>query len=142
MRTLIAMTAFAAMLAGCQNSGDPKICTMIIDPPPPPSLDRQMTSQEEVNWNRTRAEACLHRQAYRLANSSDPAETVAHAVTEACEAPIAESAAWIHKVTWDGATSDEQAALSEQARLAAIESYGSFALLKVVEGRAGKCKPD
>lgn len=135
-RVLIA--AVAITLAGCGVRPDDSICTPIFDPPSAQSADDSLEFSESPDWQRKRADACVHRQAYRLALSEDPAETVAKAVVEFCASPIAGSAVLNANKEVDQGYID---ASERDARMEAIvKAYEPFALSKVVEGRAGKCR--
>ena len=138
---LIAVAAIA--LAGCQARPNSNICTPIIEPLTPVDVQDSSRLQSDVDWQRTRAEACVHRQAYRLAPSTDPAETVARAALEACDAEIGAAVALIHGRTYDATQGFSREQKLESAKYyadRASKSYERLALLKVVEGRAGKCQ--
>lgn len=93
---------------------------------------------------RTRAEACLHRAAYQLGKSPDDADDVSRAAVEQCRADINSvmlelKASVIRGMIRAGDTSgavETANGIERQAR----SDLQQFALLKVVEGRAGKCK--
>ena len=133
------------VLTGCTNRGNPTVCTSIQEPPSATSVEDSLASQQDPEWQRVRAEACVHRQSYRLASSSDPAETVAKAVVVHCESPIDGAArvsahTEIDPAADDIVTPEELNALA--GRIAEITAnFEKYALSKVVEGRAGNCKP-
>lgn len=137
----VAVVAASALLTGCGGRGDPSVCTPILEPTTPSDADASLAAQRDAEWQRQRADACVHRQAYRLAGSGDPAETVAAAVVEACEAAVAHSAAV--NAHWEMEQGYLAAGDQVIQRAAEIEAnYERFALLKVVEGRAGGCPAD
>jgi len=132
------------VLTGCQN-GDPAICTPITDPLSPTSIEQAEQQNRDPVWVRLRAEACVHRNAYRIAGSPDEADVVARAVIEACSSAIDQSVAMTRSEGVlilgemdPAARLAEGDAIEERAR----RSWQSLALLKVVEGRAGRCKPE
>lgn len=126
---LVAMSALTLAACGQDNS----ICKIIIEP----------TTPDDGSSNGGResmaAEACIHRQAYNLAKSSDPAEIVAKATVESCEQQIDTAARTSAHYTTTILKIEEEGHIDQ--RIGQIkEGYERFALLKVVEGRAGKCK--
>lgn len=128
---LILVTMSALTLAACGQ--DNSICKIVIEP----------TTADDGSSNGGRegmaAEACIHRQAYNLAKSSDPAEVVAKAAIESCEQQIDTAARTSAHYTTALLKIDDEGHIDQ--RIAQIkESYERFALLKVVEGRAGRCK--
>lgn len=135
-RTLI--VAVAITLAGCGARPDDSICTPIFDAVTPTDTQDSMRLQRDPDWQMKRADACVHRQAYRLAHSTDPAETVAKATVEACEAVISTSASInaAHEVDQGYVGVGEVTFRIDSIKAA----YERMALLKVVEGRAGKCR--
>ncbi|RYF30183.1 MAG: hypothetical protein EOO23_05705 [Comamonadaceae bacterium] len=137
--------AFAVLLSGCgANDGDPSVCTPVLEPRRSSSVEDSLAKQQNPDWQLVRAEACVHRQAYRLAKSPDPAPIVAKAVVVYCEAPIdgvarVSAHSEIDAAADDLVTSEELSALAD--RIAEIKTnFESYALSKVVEGRAGKCR--
>jgi len=137
------LIAIVGTITACQAGPDESICTAIIEPMTPVDAEDSVRLQSNGDWVRTRAEACVHRQAYRLAASSDPAETVAKAALEACEAEVGAAVALMHGRTYDGTAGLNRELRLESAKLyadRAADSYKSLALLKVVEGRAGNCR--
>lgn len=125
-------------LTGCTNNGDPDICTAIVDAPVAELSSESLENDFDPGWQRKNADACVHRQAYRLATSDDPAETVAKAVVEFCGGIIATSAIVNanDEVAKGLFTQDQRNQRADQI----AANYEPFALSKVVEGRAGKCK--
>lgn len=129
----------SALTAGCGAPSDPSICTPILEPTTPADADASLAAQRDADWQRKRADACVHRQAYHLAGAGDPAETVAAAAVEACEAAVSHSAAV--NAHWEMEQGYIEAGGQVMQRAAEIKAnYELFALLKVVEGRAGRCK--
>lgn len=109
----IALVALA--LAGCQQAqkADDRIC---------------LTAPSEIAPGDMKA--CVHKWAYRLAQSSDPAETVAKAVATACN-DVANYAA-----KKQGGTDQEIFENYASARqIAEVD-----ALFRVVQARAGHCE--
>lgn len=144
MKKSIFIGGIAMGLTGCGAAQDNSICTSVIYPPFPDDASESVALQDDLDWQWKRAEACLHRQGYRLAGSEDPAETVAKAVVEACEAEVGAAAALIHKRDFDQSLAPTVRGKMDEAQESerlARESYERFALLKVVEGRAGNCRP-
>lgn len=129
----------ALVLTGCNQGGDPSICTPIFKASTPASSAEALERQNDIGWQSNRANACVHRMAYRLAASNDPAETVARAVLAACSEPIAtsvESTAQ-HMQRVFNRTDQES---YDQTVAQFTRQFEGEALAKVVEGRAGKCK--
>lgn len=139
----IAIIIAALVVAGCTNRGDPSICRPILDPPTPADEAASIRLQTDEDWQRKRAEACVHREAYRPANAPDAIQDVAWAVMEACDAPVTKAVSLVHKRAFDDAADSP---LNDRVRIAreyedeARRSYQRFARLKIVEGRAGKCR--
>jgi len=107
----IALVALA--LAGCQQAqkADDRIC---------------LTAPSEIAPGDMKA--CVHKWAYRLARSSDPAETVAKAVVAACN-DVANAA--VEKL----GTVNQVERYEGTVRLAETD-----ALFRVVQARAGHCE--
>lgn len=135
-----AATAVALALAGCAETTNSAICKPIGDS----TIDGLDRSPGNLNEGkaRTLAQDCLHRNAYRLAQSDDTADIVARAVVEACEADIGVATALLHKSSYDSFPTRpiaQRTAEAGKVAEAAKGSYREYALLKVVEGRAGDC---
>jgi len=130
--------AVALILTGCSNKGDPAICTVITDPVESESSEQFLKDEMSPSWNKAKADACVHRQAYRLSQSSDPAATIAKAAVEICGGEIATSAI----LNANEEVHNRIIAMNQRDRRAdaIAHAYEAFALSKVVEGRAGKCK--
>jgi hypothetical protein len=85
--------------------------------------------------SRVIADWCVKRAAYLMARSSDPAPTVAKAVTAACEDPIS------------GIVREDYASMAKAVPSMSAEEYDRWtrdnyeksALARVVEARANKC---
>lgn len=140
-----AILAAALGLSGCSGGrGDSAVCTPIIEPREASGVEDSLENQRSPEWQRVRAEACVHRQAYRLATSSDPAPTVAKAVVVYCENPIdavARVSAFAERDPLAIRTPSDGTMKVIDDRIAEIKTnFESFALSKVVEGRAGKCR--
>lgn len=141
MRIAIILTGL--VLAGCSNTGKNEVCSQIIEPQQSSGVDDSLAKQQDPEWQRIRAEACVHRQAYRLAASPDPAPTVAKAVVVFCESPIdgvARVSAYAERDPLAIRIPSEETMRVVDERIAEIKrNFEAFALSKVVEGRAGKC---
>lgn len=141
---LTAVTISAMLLSGCGGGQDDPLCTRILEPQETTSVEGSLANQQDPEWQRVRAEACVHRQAYLLAVSPDPAPTVAKAVVVYCENPI-DSVARVSAHSEISPLEDHRATEEEidalDRRIAEIKTnFEAFALSKVVEGRAGKCR--
>ena len=111
----------ALLLVGCDGSADGRICAIA----PAVVKSGDMT-------------ACVHRWAYRLARSDDPATVVAAAVATACS-DVANDAA-------DKVASSMAVQVAGDPVAARTEAYAgnmaigeSQALFRVVQARAGNC---
>lgn len=104
-----------ALLAGCDRA-DPMICSS------PPKL---VQGQPELYMN------CVHRWAYRLAQSNESVAVVADAVATACNEPISVSAEQSeHKYGKPG----------DGSYYEAVRSFAlSDARFRIVQARAGHC---
>lgn len=143
MRTAF-VAAITVSLASCAQGNDPKICTQIIEPPSSTDPVAGVAKRDTLEWSMASAEACLHRNAYRLASSTDEAETVARAVVQACENAVERAVSYRRSGAFASGSDlplSERVSVGDEAEAAARRSWTEFALLKVVEGRAGKCKP-
>lgn len=131
-------------LTGCSPQPDNDVCTRIIEAPQPTDAEDSLAKQRDPQWQLVRAEACVHRQAYRLAASPDPAPTVAKAVVVFCEAPIdgvARVSAFAERDPLSIRSPSDETMRVVDERIAEIKAnFEDFALSKVVEGRAGKCR--
>jgi hypothetical protein len=137
----IITAAIALTLMGCGARPNASICEPVVDPASATSIEDGLTLQRDPAWQRKRADACVHREAYTLAASSDPAEVVAKAVGEACEANIDASARLTAAEERDPLGIRQAGDQTIDARITEIKAaYERFALLKVVEGRAGNCR--
>lgn len=133
MHRVVFILALTTTLAGCGLGQDNSICTVI------PSTTLPDDGSDTGGREGMIAEACVHRQAYRLSRSSDPAEIVARAAIEACEQPIDTAARLSARYTHDTLRLNDEDHID--VRIEQIkEGYERLALLKVVEGRAGKCR--
>lgn len=88
-------------------------------------------------------EDCLHRWAYSLAPSSDPADQVASATVAACAGQLS---AWNRESLTPGAGAPAQAlSLMSGEPISPMAAHREFAesraLFFVVQARAGKCAP-
>ena len=145
MKRLLILAVVA--LAGCQATAkpDPKICAAITDPAEAVSIEDGSAKQQDANWTRVYAEACVHRSAYNFSQGPDSADAISRAVLESCEGKIERAAFNLgEEAAARFATSDQatQRAVAKETRDDALESYDRLALLRVVEARAGHCKAD
>lgn len=139
IRRRVITVATVLTLAGCGARPDNSICTAIIDPPSPKDATESLALQGDAAWQVKRADACVHRQAYRLARSSDPATIVAKAVVEACRSPISAVGPLISLDERDVGVNPPRWVVD--SRLREVDGlYEQRALSKVVEGRAGNCR--
>lgn len=137
MKRLILAAALIA-LTGCQKvvENDPRICTVAPLLADMPEEGRKSSLQK--------LDECVHRWSYRLARSTDEAETVAKAVLGACELQL-------HDAVLDWPTPEDRQIKDPTLRSAAIriaendgraflmEVTPTRALFHVVQARAGKC---
>lgn len=105
------LAATALALGGCGNfeQEDDRICVR------PPTVILQKGDMD----------ACVHKWAYRLAKSNEPAHVVAKAVATAC-----------NDVANDGLSNDTA---GSQAYRAKMDIGENLALFRVVQARAGHC---
>lgn len=144
MRTAL-IVAMTAVLASCAQGSDPKVCIPIIEPPTADDPVEMVKMRDTLEWSIGNAETCLHRNAYRLAKSTDESETVARAAVQACESAVERAISYRRATAFQaepsGTPLDERLKVGDEAEAAARRSWFEFALLKVVEGRAGDCEP-
>lgn len=129
-----------ATVVGCSGKPD-NICTQIIEPRASEAVEDSVRNQGDPEWHRVRTEACVHRKAYLLAPSDDPAETVADAVITYCQPNIdaaASRAAYSEADPTNSGRFDSE--MLERRTVEIKASYNQLALLKVIEGRAGNCR--
>lgn len=114
MRVLI--LAATVLLAACDQSPKPddRIC---------------LTAPTEIATGDMKA--CVHKWAYRLARSSDPAKVVAEAVVDACN-DVAN-----YRADGSPLENTEEGKRQYEAALAEAETN---ALFRVVQARAGHCE--
>jgi hypothetical protein len=143
MKTIALVAMAAVMLAGCNGkvSNDGRICTT---PPPLDISGNPEGNRVNPGWQRQNADGCVHRWAYRLAGSPDPATTVADAVMGACQDTVFRTA--LAKDAdqqkrqeptggFDTETGQDVNSYAEQWR-----ELRNQALFNVVQARAGHCK--
>lgn len=108
-------------LVGCANRADDKIC----------ATAPNEGASGDMN-------ACIHKWAYRLAQSNDPADVVAKAVVHACNDVANEVAERVGTGPDAKIGADLERAKTEAYR--GIVNVGEMqALFRVVQARAGKC---
>lgn len=132
-------------LSGCAQSNS--ICQVVIEPI---SLDdpvEMLKLSNTIEWAKSDAEACVHRNGYRLAGAKEAADLVARSVVQACESPIEKAVSFVRADQYDfavrvaRATTDEADQSADESEAKARKSYLELAMMRVVEGRAGNCKP-
>lgn len=132
-------------LAGCSQTNG--ICQAVFEAMRVDDPVAMLKMSNELPWTKTDAEACLHRNAYRLAPSKDAADIVARAVVQACEQEVTKAASLYRADAYDFAvtvgreTTDNADRRAGEAEANALKSYREYAMMRVVEGRAGNCKP-
>jgi hypothetical protein len=132
-------------LAGCSQTNG--VCQPVFEATQSDDPVAMLKMSNEIPWTKTDAEACLHRNAYRLASSKDAADIVARAVVQACESEVMKAASLYRADAYDFAitvgreTTDGADARATKAEEGALKSYREYAMMRVVEGRAGNCKP-
>lgn len=135
----------ALSLGGCSQSNS--ICQAIFEPTNVDDPVEMLKMSDTLPWTKTAAEACLHRNAYRLAASEDAADIVARAVVQACESEVLKAVSLYRADSYDfairvgRATTDQAYQTADAAEANAQKSYLEYAMMRVVEGRAGNCKP-
>lgn len=139
------IAAMGLTLASCSQGPDASVCTPIIEPTPPSDPVAGVAQRDTLEWSIGNAERCLHRNAYRLHTSTDEADIVARAVVQACESPVERAVSYRRAQAFQGEPQGtpvaERVEVGDEAEAAARRSWSEFALMKVVEGRAGRCKP-
>lgn len=135
----------ALSLVGCGQSNS--ICQAIFEPTTVADPVEMLKMSDTLPWTKINAEACLHRNAYRLAPSKDAADIVARAVVQACESEVLKAVSLYRADSYDfairvgRATTDEAYQTADGAEANAQKSFLEYAMMRVVEGRAGNCKP-
>ena len=116
------------LLAGCQQPA-PEVAEV-------EAVDPICQALSGGSSHRDKANDCIHRQGYRLATGPDAADIVAKAVVAACRSEI--TSALLDQV----AEENQGGALGDAAGTRVMhirQSYEEKALVRVAEGRAGKC---
>lgn len=142
MKKIALVAMVAATLAGCSGKlANQDICTT------PRPLDVTVNAddmRDNPGWQQLNAENCVHRWAYRLAGSSDPANTVAEAVMGACQDTVFRTAYADeqHRKAREEQTDgfDTQTGISMNLYAAAWRELRNKALFHVVQARVGHCK--
>jgi hypothetical protein len=144
-KSVVAILALASVgLSACEGGGqrvNSKICT------PFPKVAASTTTLAPsapgaIIDAASPVDDCLHRWAYSLAPSADPADAVAEATVAACASALSR---WNQQAIGQPAASDEVQALSlttGQPTNAVAEHYAfaqSRAMFFVVQARAGRC---
>lgn len=138
-----ALIGFALAVAGCGVAAeDAEVCSR------PPSLAAEVaaTPKDELGDAMTAADACIHRWAYRLARSDDPAPDVAAGVIGACRTPIARWGEALGNAARDDAervgrvrlVSSETGEADTPERII-FDNAADLAIFRVVQARAGRC---
>lgn len=132
-------------LAGCSQANG--VCQAVFEPTRVDDAAEMLKMSDTLPWTKTAAEACLHRNAYRLSPSKDAADIVARAVVQACEGEVLKAVSLYRADSYDfairvgRATTDQADQMAVGAETRANRSYLEYAMMRVVEGRAGNCKP-
>ena len=129
-------------IAGCSNDErpNPEICKPIDD-----NLSNgTLIGHPELSPAGNAADVCIHREAYRLASSSDDPAIVSRAVVQACEREVSRfvaiSRASFYQAVQQSGEGDPAQSANQHVR--SIEAdLQNEALMRVVEGRAGNCRP-
>lgn len=143
MKRLAVIALFG--LTGCSQTNG--VCQPVYEATRVDDPGAMLKMSNELPWTKTDAEACLHRNAYRLASSKDAADIVARAVVQACESEVMKAVSLYRADAYDFAvnvgreTTDGAHARATRAEENALKSYLEYAMMRVVEGRAGNCKP-
>jgi hypothetical protein len=131
-------------LFGCTQSNS--VCQAITDPIALEDPVEMLRLSNTMAWAKSDAEACVHRNGYRLAGAKETADLVARSVVQACESPINKAVSFVRADQYDFAvrvvreTTDEADQSADEAEAKARKSYLELAIMRVVEGRAGNCK--
>lgn len=150
-RSLILLATVALAAAGCQNRETAQagkadgICTPFASTAAATPGQTAVAPAPGAGDAMAPLDDCLHRWAYSLAPSSDPANVVGAATVAACNAALAR---WNQATLGDGqdpSSGAEPLSLTTgEPTNAFAEHYGfaqSRALFYVVQARAGKCAP-
>lgn len=139
MRSLVLCVGAVFALTGCDRLHNERICSTVIPLSPSSSNLPDSLRKEETAKN------CVHKWAYRLARSTDPADDVAEAVMGACWDTVfpwayarydaARSRGFAGEVTVSTRTGRE-IPYGEDA----YEELRALALFHVVQARAGHCR--
>lgn len=142
---IIIIAALGLTLASCSQGPDASVCTPIMEPTPPSDPVAGVAQRDTLEWSIGKAERCLHRNAYRLHTSTDEADTVARAVVQACGSAVERAVSYRRAQAFvgepQGTPVAERVKVGDAAEAAARRSWSELAVMKVVEGRAGRCKP-
>lgn len=90
------------------------------------------------------AERCLHRNAYRLAFASDDTDVIARATITACESQVERAVSHRRAAAFeegDGVPLSDRIQAGDDAEAAARRSWTEYAVMRIIEGRAGNCEP-
>lgn len=142
MRSAMILGAALMTVTGCSQVGpNDAICE-----PLPSMLMSEDDSSRHTNpiYQRALATQCIHRLAYRLAMSGDPAPVVADAVMGGCESAVFQAAYTAEAddqgrgaeapMGFDSLTGEAINRYEQSAR-----EFRRMALFRVVEARAGNC---
>lgn len=126
------------LLGGCgQVESNPNICST------PAQLDVTPAGLGRPNdwaFQREKTEQCIHRWAYRLAPSGDPADAVARATLGACSDMLGRTAeAWKQMSSADPTMTSYLTGERVTPEARTYEEMRMKALFYAVQARAGKC---
>lgn len=141
MSKVICVVLVSAALTACtiEARPNPDICKPLEDN----TREEGLLGDPELSAASIAAEACIHREAYRLASGQDEPATVSRAVIQACERDVSRyvsmtRARFYRAVDQSGEGDPNQAA---NQHVEVVEArFREEALMRVVEGRAGNCR--
>lgn len=119
-----------------------KVC---LTPPSPDYSNPAPSDDGSVAVKQQKANTCVHRWAYKLARSPDPASVVAEAVMGACRETLLPLTYALYELGQTDETTNPDLALSERTGRHiplgqdVYDDMRATALFHVVQARAGKC---
>jgi hypothetical protein len=140
----IAVLTLMVGLTGCGALPDDKICTAIYPAPgngTPAALERA----RDLPWQRQRVEACLHREAYKLARADADILSITNATIERCQPAFAITVELAGNVEERRQLAERETMEIAVAANGVISQWERERLTRmtsawVVEGRAGNCR--
>lgn len=133
-----------AGLTGCGALPNDKVCTAIYPAPgngTPAALERD----RDLGWQRQRAEACLHREAYKLAVADADILSITNAAIERCQPAFSMTVALAgdeeeRRLLSERVSAETAFAANSVASGLESERLDRMTSTWVVEGRAGNCR--